>query len=129
MQLPTLDYAIEIEQQCASDLTPAVLSLSVADTRKTYRTDEIASSAPMSIHFTVPAAQIGPIAIADFCVAEKVADESSQPEMLMIPDVLSLQASLLCASETETTIIYASASLDVALQCGPIDAKPVDDVD
>lgn len=129
MRLPSLTYELDIAKKCGGDLEPAVLSLSVADTRRTFKAEDFAEGENLAIRFAVPAAQIGPIAVESFCAraatqeseAEAEAEQGTgEAESMTVPAVLSLQASLLCASETENRITYASTSLDVTLECsGP----------
>ncbi len=123
IRLPTITYELAIDKRCGGDLEPAILSLSVADTRRSFNADTMSKPENLAIRFAVPAAQIGPIAVENFCViSELPADENETRthalETMTVPAVLSLQASLLCANETESQITYASASLDVELECG-----------
>jgi len=129
MRLPSLTYELDIAKKCGGDLEPTVLSLSVADTRRTFKADDFEEGENLAIRFAVPAAQIGPIAVESFCARADAPDNEDEVEVeqgtgeaesMTVPAVLSLQASLLCASETESRITYASASLDVTLACsGP----------
>ena len=111
MRLPSLSYTFELVVDCAADLTPKAISLSIADTRKSLAPSDIAVDEMTSISLTVPAAQIGPIAMEGFCVT------SSEQESLRIPAVLSVQAALLCANDTDSHMVYASKPLDVTLSC------------
>lgn len=111
MRLPSLNYTFELVVDCAANLTPKAISLSIADTRKSLASSDIALGKLTSISLTVPKAQIGPIAMDGFCVT------SSEQESLKIPAVLSVQASLLCANDTDSQIVYASKPLDVTLLC------------
>jgi len=122
MRLPSLTYELDIDKKCGGDLRPAVLSLSVADTRRSFNADDFSDSENFAIRFAVPAAQIGPIAVESFCVQSETAEGETESkidesEPMTVPAVLSLQASLLCASEMESQITYASASLDITLAC------------
>ncbi len=123
IQLPSLQYDLSIEPQCVADFSPSVLSLSIADTRRSFNADSIPESIELTVEFAVPAAQIGPLTVEEFCVVaeESPADDVGihTPEQLNIPTILSLQASLLCANDTESQIVYAAKSLDVTLQCAP----------
>lgn len=118
LRLPTLDYKFELDARCASGLMPVSISLSVADTRKSLSRSDMSVDVPTATSLAVPAAQIGPVAVAGFCV---VPDEESvpteEPESLEIKSVVSAQVSLLCASETEKQMTYVSKSLDVTLLC------------
>jgi len=111
MRLPALDYWFELAANCPADLEARTISLSVADTRKSFAANITADGETISIPIRIPAAQIGPIAVDGFCL---VADEE---ETVRIPAVLSVQGSLLCANEEDSQMIYASKSLDVTLSC------------
>lgn len=120
IQLPTLRYDLEIQQNCPADLKPANLSISVADTRRTMSADELAAADPLTMPLSIPGAQIAPIAISGYCAAisaDTHGTHSLDDDILRIEDVLSLQASLLCASDSESKIYYASTALDVELRC------------
>ncbi len=125
VRLPSLDYVIQLNPQCAAGLKPRAISLSVADTRKSLATDDISGESATASTFTIPGSQIGPIAMKDFCIAEAGEQESPQTsqnqsdrdQKVTIASVVSLQASLLCASETESRMTYASRGLDVILEC------------
>lgn len=129
MRLPSLTYELDIAKNCSGDLKPAVLSLSVADTRRSFQTDAISADDSLAIQFAIPAAQIGPIPLEGFCAtaAEEEGDVDNrvdEAESMTVPAVLSLQASLLCVSETQSRMTYASTPLDVTLECT---AKETDD--
>jgi len=122
IQLPTLRFELEIQRNCPAGLMPTNLSISVADTRRTMSAEKLTTSAPLTMPLSIPGAQIAPIAIAGFCAAnasESDRNSSEDDEILLIEDVLSLQASLLCASDTESQIYYASTAIDVQLHCTP----------
>tara|TARA_B110000196_G_scaffold296840_1_gene287476 strand:- start:14 stop:577 length:564 start_codon:yes stop_codon:yes gene_type:complete len=130
IQLPTLRYDLEIQQECPADLKPANLSVSVADTRRTMSANELSEASALTMPLSIPRAQIAPVAIAGFCAA--IGDDihgtnSRGGDILGIKDVLSLQAALLCAGDTGSQIYYASIALDVELRCklpGP-DVQPI----
>lgn len=136
MRLPTLTYELDIAKKCGGDLKPAVLSLSIADTRRSFQTDDISADDNLAVQFAVPAAQIGPIPLENFCANASTAEGEveidsrvAEADSLTVPAVLSLQASLLCASETESRITYASTSLDVTLECSAPETQNSGSVD
>ena len=114
MRLPSLGYKFEMEARCAAGLAPKAMSLSIADTRKSVTAEDISAESITSITLRIPAPQIGPVAVSGFCID---AEESNEKESLTLSSVLSLQASLLCASDADSRMIYASKSLDVTLLC------------
>lgn len=118
LTLPALQYEFDVSARCAAGLQPDGMSLSVADTRKSITRSDILVDSATSTLLDVPAAQIGPVAVADFCtVPDDNATTAHEPEILEILSVLSAQFSLLCSSETGKQMTYVSKSLDVTLQC------------
>jgi len=115
VRLPSLQYGIELNAQCTTGFLPKAMSLSVADTRKTLNNNDISTETTTTI-LTVPASQIAPVAVDGFCIAD-AEDQSAENDTLTITSVLSLQASLLCANETESRMTYASSGLDITLVC------------
>jgi hypothetical protein len=117
MQLPSLDYLFAIDAQCPAELQPSSITISIADTRVSLSGADVSAPMPLQIPVTVPAAQIGPIAVDRYCTVNE-AEESDTPDpKLTIPAVLSAQISLLCAGESGSEMTYSSNSLDVVLEC------------
>jgi len=114
MRLPSLRYEFVVESRCPEGLSPETLSLSIADTRVTKNQEDIQSTAT-SLSVNVPASQIGPVAVEQFCTAESIEQEGRLS--LRLPSVLSAQSSLLCVGDKGNDMTYASASLDIVLQC------------
>lgn len=125
MRLPSLVYTFELEAHCATGLLPRMMSLSIADTRTSLASDDISTETVTVATLEIPAAQIAPVAVDKFCIGDTGPQESDQTsgkraderESLRISSVLSVQASLLCASETDSQMTYSSKSLDVTLSC------------
>ncbi|MDG2377127.1 MAG: hypothetical protein P8M18_12345 [Woeseiaceae bacterium] len=114
MRLPSLRYEFVVESHCPEGLSPETLSLSIADTRVTRNQEDIAYAAT-SLSVDVPASQIGPVAVEQFCTVESIDQKGSQS--LRLSSVLSAQSSLLCVGDAGNDMTYTSASLDVVLQC------------
>jgi hypothetical protein len=121
LHLPALQYAFTFEASCGDDLQPVSLQLSVADTRKTLRTEQIVADSLTMTSLSIPANQIAPVVINNFCqrVDAQVSDvqTQSEPSRISIPAALSAQASLRCASETDEHTVYVSSPLNVMLAC------------
>lgn len=124
LRLPTLEYEFEIHTQCTDSRSPATLSLNVADTRKSLQSDKIIIDGPTRISLRIPANQIAPLVVEDFCIVADTNDADGTIESrarttgpLTIPAALSAQASLLCASEEDKAMTYVSRTLDVSLIC------------
>ena len=119
IQLPSLEYAFAIRVGCLKNRKPTSLLLSVADTRKFLDAEDVSSGPSVEVTLRIPAAQIGPIAVEDFChvADENVAGNNSVTEELIISAALSAHASLRCESESDQNVIYVSQPLDVNLIC------------
>ncbi len=123
--LPSLDYNFELDVDCATGLLPKTVSLSIADTRKSLATADISSNEVTPATLSIPASQIAPVAVGDFCIgaeedqeqAPAVGDPEPALDTLGIASVLSVHASLLCANDIDSQMIYASKSLGVTLLC------------
>lgn len=120
VRLPTLDYKFEIRAECSAGRLPGSLSLNVADTRTSLQTDKIVSDGPTELSMRIPANQIAPLVIEDFCVAQPESDGNGVSELqtqITIPAALSAQASLLCEGPEDKAMTYVSQPLDVLLVC------------
>lgn len=120
VRLPTLEYRFEIGAECSDERLPGSLSLNVADTRKSLPADKIVSDGPTEVSLRIPAGQIAPLVIEDFCVTQAEEDGNGigeAPSNLTIPAALSAQASLLCEGDEDRAMTYVSRPLDVLLVC------------
>jgi hypothetical protein len=137
-ELPSLDYVFRVEARCHGDWKPESLSVTVADSRVTRTGTELEGNANQLLELKVPAKQLAPIAMRDFCViapaTEGSAAESEMPDwnrgttarpgQMTIGAALSVHASLRCSLGDEQRIIYVSQPLDVTLTCaGPETAR------
>jgi hypothetical protein len=121
VRLPSLTFALRVQAQCAGDLDPHSVSISIADTRITLR-PENAKTIEKTIR--VPQRQLGPVAIESFCVSGET--ENPQP-LLQVHDALSAQVSLHCVGENRESITYQTVALELALQCDlPENAQSVE---
>ncbi len=92
--------------------------MAVADTRRTFNAAQIVAGALDEVRLLVPADQIAPVVIANFCVTDGDADQpATSVSHLTVHAALSAQASLLCIGDTDRSMKYASANLDVMLVC------------
>jgi hypothetical protein len=119
--LPDLEFQIQIDAVCADSTTPASLSLGVADTRRSFSSAQILAGEFQTVRLQVPAKQIAPVVIKDFCVSDAEFDNSSDPAGLQlpvtIPAALSAQASFLCVGDNAYAMHYSSTALAVILHC------------
>ena len=120
VRLPTLEYKFELRTKCSDERLPVSLSLNVADTRKSLPADKIVSDGPTEVSLRIPAGQIAPLVIEDFCVVQEEKDGNRMSEaqtQITIPAALSAQASLLCEGDEDKAMTYVSRPLDVLLVC------------
>lgn len=124
VRLPTLEYEFEIHSRCTDSRTPESISLNVADTHESLQADKIANDGPTRISLRIPASQIAPLVVEDFCVVPGEDDDDAASEarsliqsQITIPAALSAQASLLCANGDDKAMTYVSRTLDVSLVC------------
>lgn len=124
LRLPTVSFDFRIDAACIDTLQPVSLLLSVADTRKSLRPDEISGDTTTEVALSIPASQIAPVAIKGFCEENPAQENQSDqrrprqdPEERTITAALSVQASLRCASDTDEQTLYTSIPLDVILVC------------
>lgn len=143
VDLPALAYAFEITADCGGDAVPQSVSINVADSRITLNREELAQSPGPPRVLTIPASQTAPVAVDDFCTLAPGPAEATPagpqelsftpsiaaegPQILVIPDVLSAQVSLVCGEGEERRMSWASQPLAVTLACAlplPVPASP-----
>ncbi len=117
VDLPALEFALRAAIRCKGEKVS--LTLSVADTFKTLGADELADKRAAEATLTVPAGQLALAASSQFCIS---GDEDSSDELL-VPGLATAHASLQCARDGATSVHYASAPLQVRLNC----VRPPDD--
>lgn len=120
MRLPALEYLFEIRASCSDGRVPKSVSLNVADSRKSLAADQIVDGGPTELSLQVPASQIAPLVVENFCISltgEDADAASDARKQVSISSALSAQASLLCESEDDKAMTYVSRPLDVSLVC------------
>lgn len=125
IRLPTVDYTLSINSRCGKSLSPSSLAISVADTRIRISGSEIETEEPTVVQLRIPANQIPPLALDDFCVAanntvEPSVSTNSDNRQQLISAAMSAQISLLCVDkdDSEQSMTYASQPLNVTIVCG-----------
>ena len=128
-ELPSLDIVFSIEASCHKDWQPESLSLNVADSRVTRNASELLQNSHQQVPLRIPAEQLAPIAIRNFCVIEGAAEgsggDAGPPTGRMsgttfemtVTAALSAHASLRCSNGDEQKTIYVTEPLDVTLVC------------
>lgn len=119
IRLPALEYTFKIRARCKLNRKPTSLLLSIADTRKSLGAADLSREPPAELTLKIPAEQIGPIAVEEFCHAadENIASNDNIKNQLTIFAALSAHASLRCESESDQHVNYVSKTLDVKLIC------------
>ena len=110
---PALEFLLRIDAECDANAEIASISISIADTQKALTTTDLSDAAPIATRITIPARQVSPIAVEDFCPMESPA----AGDELVIRDALTAHVSLRCTSEAGESITYKSRALDVMLHC------------
>lgn len=128
LHLPSLEYTFILTARCGADFEPHSVSLSIADKFRSLPTDQLVDLATgAELKMTVPAKQLAPLAIENFCVkndAEKDAENAPVNATASIRAAFSAQASLICTNEQQQQqITYASNPLDIVLICAAADDR------
>jgi len=110
---PALEFLLRVDAQCDANAEIASISISIADTQKALTATDLSEAAPIATRITIPARQVSPIAVDNFCPLESPAAGGE----LVVRDALTAHVSLRCRSETGESITYASRALDVVLHC------------
>ncbi|MEX2497070.1 MAG: hypothetical protein WD448_13325 [Woeseia sp.] len=129
--LPSLEYAFQLEARCDDDWEAESLFLSVADTRTSLSKHRLHESPDLQIQLHVPAEQIAPVVLREFCVIDAREEGSGtamqaggvalsgNPPVVTYGGALSAQASLRCSKGAEQQTVYVAKPLDVELSCEP----------
>lgn len=115
VRLPSLEFSLLATVACPSDTDVEAITVSIADTHKRFGHAEVADEEALEVRISVPASQIAPVAIGDFCTDGGPGDEKG----LLVPGIATAQASLRCRSDTGLSVYFASAALPVRLDCAP----------
>jgi hypothetical protein len=122
-----LEFTLTVEPQCAPDTRAESISISAADTRRTYGSSDFTEKSVLETQLTIPRKQVSPIAVNGFCQTNREANLTSQE--LHIEDAFSAHISLRCAGEEKHSIIYMVQPLDLRLQCNAADDAAESSVD
>ena len=117
IRLPRLHYEFQVRTRCARGKDLESVMISVADTRKRFAGELLGDGMQSKLAMSVPAKQIAPLNIAEFCSTDSPGDKDAGLVRKTISGALSVQASMLCADAMGEQLTYASASLDVSLNC------------
>ncbi len=125
VRLPDIEFRLGISTYCANSGQPESLSITIADTHRTLRAAELQAGDTLDVAMRIPARQIAPLAMREFCI-----DTRSESESVLITSALAVQASLRCSRGEEQSIVFAAEPLDIRVDCirSAVEAtEPVDD--
>jgi len=114
LRLPAMKFVLHIDVNCPNDLVAESVSISVADTRENLGSEALAEPGTIKKAIRIPAKQIGPLGLKNFCVIDDFERNATQLE---VRDALSAQLSLKCGGESRQTVIYQTVALGVTLAC------------
>jgi hypothetical protein len=112
MHLPDIGFRLGIAAYCANGGQPESLSITIADTKRTLRAEDLQGIRTIDISMRVPARQIAPIALQEFCV-----DRASEGDSVLVTSALAVQASLRCSRGDDQSIVFAAEPLDIRVDC------------
>lgn len=124
VKLPPLEFRLNLAPHCAAGGRAESLSITIADTRRTLRGEELQSGTLVDLSMRVSASQLAPFALREFCV-----DPASEGESLMLTAALAAQASLRCKRAEEQSVVFAAEALDIRVDCmrSAAETEPVAD--
>ena len=111
INLPALVFSLRVAIRCQGE--PTSLTLSIADTYRTLSKEELVGQRAAEASLTVPAQQLALAATSGFCID----GDTETSDKLLVPGMTTAQASLVCASDTNTSVHYASTPLQISLNC------------
>lgn len=114
IRLPEISFAMQIEARCNSDLLAESVSISIADTRVNLTYAELTDKGVAQKTIRVPAHQIAPLTIENFCIADAATNIATP---MQVRDALSAQVSLKCAAAGRQSMLYQTVALGVTLAC------------
>lgn len=126
LNLPNLEFRFVIEARCHVGWDPESVTVNVADSRLSLAGAQLNNASEAGVLLRIPARQIAPVAVADFCVIGVGAEGSgdgmraaAEPGAgrLTIEGVLSAHAALICRAEDARATTYVTEPLTVTLEC------------
>lgn len=114
IEAPKVTFSLQTRFACIGNTVPVLLSIGIADTL--YRHTPAAGERSLLAVVEVPAEQIAPINIGDFCAAgrENAGDD------LLLPGVATAQVSLRCDLSARPVVQVTSVPLPLRLMCAPV---------
>ena len=122
--LPEIGFPLRLQPDCAPGMMLDSLSISIADTRRTFRAADFSAAAVIETKLRIPRRQVSPLAVDGFCSAG--AAESNSATAVKVAGAYSASVSLRCASDAEQSVVYDTVALDVTLHCAATDSVAAD---
>ena len=119
IRAPKVSFSLRTRFACRGNTVPLSLSIGIADTL--FRHVPAAGERSLLATVDVPAGQIAPLNIGDFCVAGHESGDND----LLLPGVATAQVSLRCDVGAPPVLQVTSVSLPLRLQCLPADGQGV----
>lgn len=120
VRLPALDVAITASFECPASAKVTSLTVSVSDTHQYFGPEVLADAISLEAAFSIPARQLAPVVISNFCVTGGRADAQG----LRLHGVATAQVSMRCRDENDSASLHVtSLPIPVRLYCRP-DAAP-----
>ena len=123
--LPGIEFTLRIQPDCAPGLILDSLSISIADTRRTFHGTDFTAQSFIETTLHIPRRQVGPLAIDEFCTNDTSADDSRLTAH--VADAYTASVSMRCASDTSQSVVYDTLPLDITLQCATANADAAND--
>jgi hypothetical protein len=112
VRLPDIGFRLGITAYCADGGQPESLSVTIADTQRTLRAEGLQDIGTIDISMRVPASQIAPLALQEFCV-----DPAAEGDSVLVTSALAVQVSLRCSRGNDQSIVFAAEPLDIRVDC------------
>ena len=114
VNLPPLEFKLSLRPHCAAGGQPESLSITIADTQRTLRSEDLQATLPIDVSMRVSANQLAPFALRTFCV-----DPAAGGESLLLSATLAAQLSLRCVRDDSQSMVFTAHPLDIRVDCMP----------
>ncbi len=118
-----LEFNLIVEPSCPTDMWIGSVSVTAADTRKTFSGSDFDEQTRIETTLVIPRRQVVAIAIDDFCREDETAGKR------LIDAVYTATLSLRCVSDGKQSIVYLTQPLGVILSCVNGDNDAESDID
>ena len=123
--LPGIEFPLRVQPACAPGLTLDSLSISIADTRRTYRAADFDEEAVIETTLRIPRRQAGPLGIDGFCASDTTMDDG--PSTAHVADAYTASVSMRCANDATQSVVYDTLALDITLRCAATESDAAAD--